>query len=67
MRLEKLTWPLFRSWCPFCNLQLSNLRKIQQNLKELGYQMIAISGRRGRRGRRLRYPHETISEISNLD
>ncbi len=31
------------SWCPFCNLQLSNLRKIQQNLVDLGYQMIAIS------------------------
>lgn len=31
------------SWCPFCNLQLSNLRKIQKSLKDLGYQMIAIS------------------------
>ncbi|MEO5559199.1 MAG: peroxiredoxin-like family protein [Dokdonella sp.] len=30
-------------WCPFCNLQLSNLRLIQKDLQSLGYQLIAIS------------------------
>lgn len=30
-------------WCPFCNLQLSNLRLIQKELTALGYQTIAIS------------------------
>lgn len=30
-------------WCPFCNLQLADLNKIENDLRELGYQMIAIS------------------------
>lgn len=30
-------------WCPFCNLQLSELRGIYPQLRELGYQLIAIS------------------------
>lgn len=30
-------------WCPFCNTQLSELRKIQKPLEDLGYRMIAIS------------------------
>jgi peroxiredoxin len=30
-------------WCPFCNLQLSDLRLIQKEVEGLGYQMIAIS------------------------
>lgn len=30
-------------WCPYCNLQLSDLRLIQKETKALGYQMIAIS------------------------
>src|SRR3546814_5522652 len=30
-------------WCPFCNLQLSELREIHPELTKLGYQMIAIS------------------------
>ena len=30
-------------WCPFCNLQLSDLRLIQKETKALGYQIIAIS------------------------
>lgn len=30
-------------WCPFCNLQLSNLRLIQKDVEALGYQIIAIS------------------------
>ncbi|MCH7826911.1 MAG: AhpC/TSA family protein [Bacteroidetes bacterium] len=30
-------------WCPFCNLQLENLRKVEPNLISLGYQLIAIS------------------------
>lgn len=30
-------------WCPFCNLQLSELRLIQKDAEKLGYQIIAIS------------------------
>jgi peroxiredoxin len=30
-------------WCPYCNLQLSDLRLIKKDLDALGYQMIAIS------------------------
>ncbi|MDZ4348439.1 MAG: peroxiredoxin-like family protein [Xanthomonadaceae bacterium] len=30
-------------WCPFCNLQLADLRLIHPELKELGYRLIAIS------------------------
>jgi peroxiredoxin len=30
-------------WCPYCNLQLSDLRLIEDQAKALGYQMIAIS------------------------
>lgn len=30
-------------WCPFCNLQLANLNKIENDLLALGYQIIAIS------------------------
>ncbi len=30
-------------WCPYCNLQLSELRKVFGPLRELGYTLIAIS------------------------
>lgn len=30
-------------WCPFCNLQLSNLNKIDNELVEIGYKLVAIS------------------------
>ena len=30
-------------WCPYCNLQLSELRLVEEQAKALGYQMIAIS------------------------
>ncbi len=30
-------------WCPYCNTQLSQLRKVQSNLLELGYQVVAVS------------------------
>lgn len=30
-------------WCPYCNLQLSGLVKIEKNILDLGYQIIAIS------------------------
>lgn len=30
-------------WCPYCNLHLANLRKVEQPLKEQGFQIIAIS------------------------
>jgi peroxiredoxin len=30
-------------WCPYCNLQLSELRKIKPMLVEKGFQLIAIS------------------------
>jgi len=31
------------SWCPFCNLQLSQLNGIQDQLSALGYQLLAIT------------------------
>jgi peroxiredoxin len=30
-------------WCPYCNLQLSDLRLIKKDLDAMGYQLIAIS------------------------
>lgn len=30
-------------WCPFCNMQLSGLAQIQDEIAELGYQIIAIT------------------------
>ena len=30
-------------WCPYCTLQLSQLRTVIEPLKELGYQLVAIS------------------------
>lgn len=30
-------------WCPYCNKQLSRLRKITDEIDELGYQLIAVS------------------------
>lgn len=30
-------------WCPFCNLQLSQLKNIEAQLLDLGYKIIAIS------------------------
>lgn len=33
----------FGGWCPYCVLQLSGLRHIQQHLRALGYEVIAIS------------------------
>lgn len=31
------------SWCPYCNTQLSELASIEDDLKKLGYQIVAIS------------------------
>ncbi|MBI3587267.1 MAG: AhpC/TSA family protein [Ignavibacteriales bacterium] len=33
-------------WCPFCNLQLSQIRRIHPELLSLGYQVIAVSADR---------------------
>ena len=30
-------------WCPYCNAQLSGLAKIEKEITDLGYQIIAIS------------------------
>ncbi len=30
-------------WCPYCNLQLSELRLLKDDLEKLGYQIIAVS------------------------
>ena len=30
-------------WCPYCNVQLSGLVEIEQDILELGYQIIAVS------------------------
>jgi peroxiredoxin len=31
------------SWCPYCNLHLSNLVTVEEELRSLGYQIVAIS------------------------
>jgi len=33
-------------WCPYCNTQLSQLRKVEADLIKLGYQLLAISADR---------------------
>ncbi len=30
-------------WCPYCNLQLSRLAKIEKDIIDLGYQVVAVS------------------------
>ncbi len=30
-------------WCPFCNAQLSQIQEVEGKIKELGYQLLAIS------------------------
>lgn len=30
-------------WCPFCNTQMGQLKKIENNLNQLGFQLIGIS------------------------
>lgn len=42
---EKKTILIFYrgGWCPYCNSHLSDLQKIEPKLKELGYQIVAIS------------------------
>lgn len=30
-------------WCPYCNVHLSDIRKAEEKLKKLGYQIIAVS------------------------
>lgn len=42
---EKPTVVIFYrgGWCPFCNLQLGQLQKIESQLVEMGFQLIAIS------------------------
>ena len=30
-------------WCPYCNLQLNQLQKINPELQELGYEILAVS------------------------
>jgi len=34
------------SWCPYCNLELNNLKKILPQIKDLGASLIAISPQR---------------------
>lgn len=42
---EKPTLLIFYrgGWCPFCNMHLAELHSIQDDLRELGYQILAIS------------------------
>ncbi len=42
---EKPTILLFYrgGWCPFCNAQLSQIQKVEKQIRDLGYQLIAIS------------------------
>ena len=42
---EKPTLLIFYrgGWCPFCNMHLAELQSIQDDLRELGYQILAIS------------------------
>jgi peroxiredoxin len=41
-------------WCPFCSLQLGNLRQIEEDLVAAGYQLLAISPDRPEELRRTR-------------
>lgn len=43
--MEKPTLLIFYrgGWCPYCNRQLSELKDIEDDLTQLGYQVIAIS------------------------
>jgi len=34
------------NWCPYCNLQLSGLQEIEQEIHDLGFQVLAISADR---------------------
>jgi len=42
---EKPTLLIFYrgGWCPFCNMHLAELQSIQDDLRKLGYQILAIS------------------------
>ncbi len=31
------------SWCPYCNLHLGELKTVEKELKDMGYQIVAIS------------------------
>ena len=43
--MNKPTLMLFYrgGWCPYCNQQLAELKNIEQDLTELGYQIVAVS------------------------
>jgi len=30
-------------WCPYCNVQLNQIKKVEEGIKQLGYQIIAMS------------------------
>lgn len=45
-------------WCPFCNMHLSELQNIRDDLAELGYQILAISMDRPRELRESRGKHQ---------
>ncbi|MFP8489233.1 peroxiredoxin-like family protein [Gracilimonas sp. Q87] len=45
-------------WCPYCNQQLSDLHKIEDQLYEIGYQLLAISPDR---------PEKLRSTLNNSD
>jgi len=44
LKLKQTVLVFYRGgWCPYCNLQLSGLIKIEKDVVELGYQIVAIS------------------------
>ncbi|NCP84787.1 MAG: AhpC/TSA family protein [Bacteroidetes bacterium] len=44
LKLKQTVLIFYRGgWCPYCNLQLSGLIKIEKDVVELGYQIVAIS------------------------
>ncbi|MCB1626626.1 MAG: AhpC/TSA family protein [Xanthomonadales bacterium] len=56
------------SWCPYCNTQLSELRKLLPELGEMGFQMVAISPDRPEELRRtldkLELDYQLLSDAS---
>jgi len=44
IKKEKTVLVFYRgSWCPYCNKQLSGLQEIEDQIKELGFQVVAVS------------------------
>jgi len=45
-------------WCPYCNMQLEGIGKIEKNLLDLGYQIIAISADKPKKNKETKIRHK---------